>query len=449
MSRAPVQHTCVFGLGWGDEGKGKVVDHLSPDFDIVVRFNGGANAGHTVCADGETFALHLLPTGVLRDNVIGVIGPGVAVDPMTLISEIDALHERGLDVASKLRISDRAHIVMPYHKLEDRLGESSTGGEVRIGTTARGIGPCYADKMRRTTAIRFTDLLHDEALDERVRRLVAAKTTMLTAMFDQEVKLDADEILTDLSTARDRLRSCVCDTTDFLHTAMDDGQAILFEGANGMLLDIDHGTYPFVSSSSTGPHGIGAGAGVMPERVTRRVGTLKAYATRVGAGPFVSELSDDIGDRIRTRGKEFGTTTGRPRRCGWFDAVFSAYAVRLSGATEIALLHLDTLSGFEQVGICIAFRVDDKTLTTPPADVGQLERAEPIIEMLPGWKEDLRGITCFDDLPAATTRYIERIESLVAAPVTIAGVGPDRSQTLERAPRANFASRAKPTPSLP
>ncbi|MCH7591438.1 MAG: adenylosuccinate synthase [Planctomycetes bacterium] len=439
-------HTCVFGLGWGDEGKGKVVDHLCPRFDLVVRFNGGANAGHTVCVGEETFALHLLPTGVLHDNVTGVIGPGVVVDPITLLFEIDGLSARGIDAASRLRISDRAHLVMAYHKLEDQLSESSAGSDKRIGTTARGIGPCYADKMRRTTAIRFADLVYDDSLEARVRELVTNRSAFLEAMYGEEVQLDVEAILADLATARDRLGSLVCDTTNLIHNAMNDGKRILFEGANGMLLDVDHGTYPFVTSSSTGPHGIGAGAGVMPDLVSRRIGALKAYSTRVGSGPFVTELKDETGDRIRQRGKEFGTTTGRPRRCGWFDAVSSAYAARLSGATEIAMLHLDTLSGFDQVGICVAYRVDDKTLTTPPADAGRLERAEPVVEMLPGWSENLRSVTSFDDLPATVLRYLDRIESLVGAPVTIAGVGPDRSQTLERSP-THAIDAAPPTPS--
>ncbi len=445
MTPTSGEHTCVFGLGWGDEGKGKVVDHLCPRFDLVVRFNGGANAGHTVCVGDETFALHLLPTGVLHDSVTGVIGPGVVVDPITLLSEIDGLSVRGIDAASRLRISDRAHLVMAYHKLEDQLSESAAGSNKRIGTTARGIGPCYADKMRRTTAIRFADLVYDDSLDTRVRELVTNRLSSLRATYGDEAQLDIDAILADLSTARARLEPLVCDTTDLIHNAMDNGKRVLFEGANGMLLDVDHGTYPFVTSSSTGPHGIGPGAGVMPDRVSRRIGVLKAYSTRVGSGPFVTELKDDTGNRIRQRGKEFGTTTGRPRRCGWFDAVSSAYAARLSGATEIAMLHLDTLSGFDQIGICVAYRVDDKTLTTPPADTGRLERAEPVVEMLPGWSENLRSATSFDDLPAPALRYLDRIESLVGAPVTIAGVGPDRSQTLERSP-THATDAAPPTP---
>ncbi len=447
MSGTNKHHACVFGLGWGDEGKGKVVDHLCPAFDIVVRYNGGANAGHTVCADGETFALHLLPTGVLHRNIVCVIAPGVVVDPVMLLSEIDALAERGHDVTPNLRISDRAHLVMPYHKLEDQLSECAGSNEVRIGTTARGIGPCYADKMRRTSAIRFADLIHDRELAPRVRSIVKARGQALKALFGADVTLDADEIVADLEEARERLGATICDTTIFLHQAMDSGRRLLFEGANGMLLDVDHGTYPFVTSSSTGPHGIGPGAGIMPDRIPRRIGTLKAYATRVGSGPFVSELCDETGDRIRTVGKEFGTTTGRPRRCGWFDAVFSSYAARLSGATEMALLHLDTLSGFDQVGICIAYRLDGKTLTSPPAYAQQLERAEPVVELVPGWKENLRSITRFEDLPASAVRYLERIESLIGVPVTIVGVGPDRSQTLERARVEHPPGKAKPAPS--
>lgn len=438
-------HTCVFGLGWGDEGKGKVVDHLCPRFDLVVRFNGGANAGHTVCVGEETFALHLLPTGILHDNVTGVIGPGVVVDPITLLVEIDGLSARGIDAASRLRISDRAHLVMAYHKLEDQLSESSAGSDKRIGTTARGIGPCYADKMRRTTAIRFADLVYDDSLDARARELVANRSAFLEAMYGEEAQLDVDAILADLTTARDRLGPLVCDTTSLIHNAMDGGKRVLFEGANGMLLDVDHGTYPFVTSSSTGPHGIGPGAGVPAGRITRRIGTAKAYATRVGSGPFVTELNNEMGERIRQRGKEFGTTTGRPRRCGWFDAVAGAYAVQLGQVTDIALMHLDTLSGFDEVGVCVAYRIDGETVCVPPADASRLERAEPVIEFVPGWHEDLRSVRRFEDLPASTIRYVERIEALVKAPVTIAGVGPDRSQTLVRGRIADLIHVPEPT----
>ena len=432
MKRPASQHACVFGLGWGDEGKGKAVDLLSPAFDFVVRYNGGANAGHTVRVGDETFALHLLPTGVLHEHVTAVIGPGVVVDPLTLLSEIKDLTERGLDLTGRLKISERAHLVLAYHKLEDQLSERAAGEVARIGTTARGIGPCYADKMRRTTALRFADLLRDRGLTDRVRRIVSDRKMSLAATYGSHSELDAEAVLSDINTAKAGLASFVCDTTELLHDAMDVGRSILFEGANGMLLDVDHGTYPFVTSSSTGPHGIGPGAGVPVSQVSLLIGTIKAYATRVGSGPFVSELKDETGERIRQQGKEFGTTTGRPRRCGWFDAVSCRYTARLSGVTDIALMHLDTLSGLDQVGICVAYLVDGKTLNTLPADVDVLERAEPVTEFVPGWADDLRSVKRFEDLPAAARAYVDKIEALVGAAVSIVGVGPDRSQTLVR-----------------
>ncbi len=432
MNQDTRQHTCVFGLSWGDEGKGKIVDLLCPAFDVVVRFNGGANAGHTVCVGDETFALHLLPSGVLHQRITSVIGPGVVVDPTQLLLEIDNLAARGIDVLDRLKISDRAHLVLPYHKLEDQLSEQAASKDNKIGTTARGIGPCYADKMKRKTALRFCDLVGDEQFETRVRKQIADRKSVFQAVYGHDGDLNADAMMADLQTACSRLAPMVCDTTDLLHRAMDDGRTMLFEGANGMLLDVDHGTYPFVTSSSPGPHGIGAGAGVPPSSVTRLVGVTKAYATRVGSGPFVSELDDKIGDHIRQQGKEFGTTTGRPRRCGWFDAVSCRYTARISGVTDIALMHLDTLSGFDEIGLCTAYRIDQETVTTPPADARLMERAEPVVEMLPGWQEDLRSLRRYEDLPGNARRYLDRIESLVGAPVSIVGVGPERSQTLVR-----------------
>ncbi len=432
MSRAKRQHTCVFGTGWGDEGKGKIVDLLCPGFDVVVRFNGGANAGHTVCVGADRFALHLLPTGALHENVVAVIGPGVAVDPIMLLSEIDALAERGIEVASRLRISDRAHLVLAYHKTEDELSEKAAESGTKIGTTARGIGPCYADKMRRTAAVRAVDLLDEKALNDRVRRLVAARKASLVAMYGDDGGLSAEAVLGDLSVAAKRLRANICDTTQFLHDQLEAGRTLLFEGANGVLLDVDHGTYPFVTSSSTGPHGIGAGAGVPPTLVKRRIGTAKAYATRVGAGPFVSELKDAIGDRIRERGHEYGTTTGRPRRCGWFDAVACRYATRLADATDMALVHLDTLGGFEELGICVAYRCDGRTVQTPPASAAVLERCQPVIERLPGWGEDIASVRRLEDLPKNARDYVNRLETLIGTPISIIGVGPERRQIIAR-----------------
>jgi len=434
-----IENACVFGLSWGDEGKGKIVDLLCPSFDVVVRFNGGANAGHTVCVGPLKYALHLLPSGVLHENAVGVIGPGVVVDPFTLIEEIDSLAGRGVNVYNKLKLSDRAHLVLPHHRLEDKLSEQAACEGSKIGTTARGIGPCYADKMRRSTAFRVADLMED-GFDERLRLVVSTRAKALTAHYGSRVELGVESVVTDLQSARERLRGVICDTTEYLHQAMDGGKRILFEGANGMLLDIDHGTYPFVTSSSTGPHGIGSGAGVPASRVTRLIGVTKAYATRVGAGPFVSELKEETGVRIRERGNEYGTTTGRPRRCGWFDAVSTRYAARLTGVTDIALMHLDTLSGFDRIGVCTGYRLDGRTLKTPPASSRMLEQAEPVIEMCPGWKDELREVRRFDDLPKPARAYVERIESLVGAPVSLIGVGPERSQTLVRQRLAHLVS---------
>lgn len=426
------EHCCVFGLGWGDEGKGKVVDLLCPGFDAVVRFNGGANAGHTVRAGGETFALHLLPTGAIHEHVTPVIGPGVVVDPIKLISEIDALSARGIDVARRLRISERAHLVLAYHKIEDQLSESAAGDRGKIGTTARGIGPCYSDKMRRSTAVRFADLVSESDLMNRVRRVVEERRAALRARFGDDGGLQIESVLADLATARERLGAMVCDTTSLLLDNMDAGKRVLFEGANGVLLDIDHGTYPFVTSSSTGPHGIGPGAGVPPARVTRLIGTLKAYATRVGSGPFVTELKDEIGDRIRVQGHEFGTTTGRPRRCGWFDAVAARYAARLTGVTDLALMHLDTLGGIEEIGVGVAYRYGGRNHLGMPSHAENLEQARPVLELMPGWNEDIRGVKSFDELPKRARIYVERIEAMVGVRVSVIGIGPDRSQVLVR-----------------
>ncbi len=432
------QHACVFGLGWGDEGKGKIVDLLCPPFDVVVRFNGGANAGHTVWVGGEKFAVHLLPSGVLHEGITNVIGPGVVVDPITLLQEIDQFTQRGINLDGRVKISDRAHLVLAYHKIEDQLGERAAGEAGKIGTTSRGIGPCYADKMRRSTAVRFSDLIHETDLKSRVRRQVEDRRRMFTAMYSSDGSLSADDVIKDIEVAQKRLGPLICDTTDLLHRRMDEGARIMFEGANGVLLDLDHGTYPFVTSSSTGPHGIGAGAGVPTSRVSRMIGTLKAYSTRVGGGPFVTELTNEIGDCIRKQGNEFGTTTGRPRRCGWFDAVAARHSVRLTGATDVALMHVDTLRGIGDVGVCTAYRSEGETFTTLPAHLPRLKNVEPILEFLPGWSDDLRGARSMEQLPATARRYVERIESLLGVRVSMIGVGPDRAETIIRHDMADF-----------
>jgi adenylosuccinate synthase len=443
MSTTRPQHTAIVGLCWGDEGKGKVVDLLSPSFDLVIRFNGGANAGHTVCVDGETFALHLLPSGLLHETAIGVIGPGVALDPEVLVEEIDALAARGIRVDGRLKISNRAHIVADYHKVEDRLSEQGSEPGDKIGTTARGIGPCYADKMRRTTALRAGDLLDVERMTSRVGPIVESKRRTFRALFGEDGGVDAEAIAANLAGSAERLGAFICDTTTYLLQAIDDSRRLLFEGANGMLLDVDHGTYPFVTSSNTGPGGISAGAGVPPQLVGNYVGVTKAYATRVGSGPFPSELQDEIGDRIRDRGREYGTTTGRPRRCGWLDAVALRYSVRLGGITEVALTHLDTLSGLERIGICTGYRSGGQIHETMLADSAMLADVEPVVETHPGWHGDLRGCRAVEDLPVEASRYIERVASLIQTRITLVSVGPDRSQTLVRGAEASvFAPTA-------
>ncbi len=425
----PFGHGCVVGLGWGDEGKGKIVDLLAADYDVVVRYNGGANAGHTVRIGQETFALHLLPSGVLHPEKLSVIGPGVVVDLQALVDEIEALESRGQSIGTNLAISDRAHLVMPYHKIEDRLAEQSAAEE-SIGTTARGIGPCYADKMRRYSAIRICDLFHECFFRRHLSEIIAGKKATLEAMFHQPVSLDADAIADDLLNLANRLQRHVCDTTQLLGERSLAGQRFLFEGANGILLDVDHGTYPYVTSSTTTPGGVASGAGVSPRSLSRIVGVTKAYSTRVGCGPFVSELNGETGERIRKKGHEYGTTTGRPRRCGWFDAVAARYSVRLAGVTEVALMHLDTLSGFEDVNICVAYERDGRRVESFPSHVSDLEKTKPILERLPGWQGDLSQTDSFDRLPREAQDYIRRVESLLECPIGIVSVGPERSQTL-------------------
>ncbi|GIK16658.1 MAG: adenylosuccinate synthetase [Planctomycetota bacterium] len=446
MTKTHPGHCCVFGLMWGDEGKGKIVDLLAGAYDCVVRYNGGANAGHTVWIGQEKFALHLLPAGILRTGVVAVIGPGVVVDPPTLRSEIAALEARGIAVAEHLRLSNRAHLVMPYHKAEDRLSEARMGDERKIGTTTRGIGPCYADKARRSTGVRFNDVLHEPGLEDRVLRILEDRRSALAALGGtDDPGLDRAEVLASLRIARDELSQYVCDTTRYLGDAVRAGRRMLFEGANGMLLDLDHGTYPFVTSSSTGPGGIAGGAGVPPTLLRRTIGVTKAYSTRVGGGPFVAELGDELGDRIRKQGNEYGTTTGRPRRCGWFDAVACGYSARLGGATDLAIMHMDTLAGFERVGMCVAYDCRGRKVEDPPAGVAELSECRPVIEYLPGWGEEVRTAASREALPINAQRYIEAIERRTGVAATIISVGPERSQTLLSEPWRSCVAEGGPT----
>ncbi|MBX3395331.1 MAG: adenylosuccinate synthase [Phycisphaerae bacterium] len=424
-------NTSVIGLQWGDEGKGKIVDLLTEHFDLVVRYAGGANAGHTVRIGAEKFALHLIPSGILRPGVLNIIAPGVALDLEIVIGEIEGLRARGIAVDHQnLRIAGRAHLVMPYHKKQDRLAEARLGKDRRIGTTAKGIGPCYADKMLRSSAFRLADLFRPDEFRRRLTEIVADRNKFFSAVYGDAEPLDANRIAEDYLNWADQIKPHVADTTVIIRDALAANQRALFEGAQGSLLDLNHGTFPYVTSSTCTSAGVAAGAGVSPSCIRSYIGVIKAYSTRVGSGPFPTELTDPIGDRIRERGHEYGTTTGRPRRCGWFDAFAVRYAVELSGITQIAVMHLDTLGSFDEVKICTGYRHRGAPLTnfTPELDV--IQHCEPIYETLPGWIGDLSGVATFDQLPAAAQGYIKRLEVLLGAPVTLVSIGADRMATV-------------------
>ena len=430
MSLQDLGNTCVVGLQWGDEGKGKIVDLLMQNFDVVVRYAGGANAGHTVVIGEEKFALHQLPSGILRPNVTSVIACGAVVDPAILLGEIVSLRERGVTIDDNLKISDRVHLVFPYHRREDALAEQAARVGERIGTTGRGIGPCYADKYARHWAIRLCDLYPPQRFRERLAAVIAHKNAYLAGAFESRDTFDADKLADEYLAFANQLKPHLCNTTALLHRLRSEGRRILYEGAQGCLLDVDHGTYPCVTSSSSGAGGATSGAGVPPAAIQSTVGIVKAYTTRVGAGPFPTELHDSIGDDIRTRGNEFGTTTGRPRRCGWFDAVATAYAAMFSGPTCLALLHLDTLAGMESLNVCVAYKAAGATITDFPADAMLLEDIEPVYETVPGWAEDIGDCRRFEDLPEAARDYVRLIAKSVGVPVKLIGVGPAREQTI-------------------
>ena len=422
--------TCVIGLQWGDEAKGKLVDLLTPQFDLVVRYQGGANAGHTVVIGDDVYKLHHVPSGILSPEVTNVVTPGVVVNPPVLIGEIDDLQGRGVMVADNLRLSERAHVVFPWHIAEDRVMNAKHVSGENIGTTLRGIGPCYRDKVGRNHAIRLGDLLKPN-FGERVTAIAADKNEWLAALKSDE-RLVADEIVAEYSGYAERLRPFIGDTTHLLHDAVEDGKQLLFEGAQGALLDIDHGTFPFVTSSNSSGVGVSAGSGVPGRWIERVIGVIKSYSTRVGGGPFPTELTCETGEAIRQHGNEFGTTTGRPRRCGWFDAVAVRYTARLSGVDMLAAMMLDVLSHFDEIQICTAYEINGERVERFPGQVEDLREATPIYETMPGWNVDVTGAKTWNDLPPAAIAYVQRLEQLIGVPVGVVSVGPDREQTIIR-----------------
>jgi adenylosuccinate synthase len=430
-SEASVGSTCVVGLQWGDEAKGKIVDLLCDQHDAVVRYQGGANAGHTVVADGVTYKLSLIPTGILRPGIDAVIGNGVVIHPPMLIQEIERLAGQGVNFQGRLHISDRAHVILPYHIEEERLTEESTSSADHLGTTRRGIGPCYKDKVGRSHGIRVGELFHPEVFRERLGRVVAYKNRLLSAMLPDFTPFEADRIADDYLALADRLRPFVRDTTAWLHEAVGAGRKLLFEGAQGTLLDIDHGSFPYVTSSNSSAAGIAAGSGVPTRHIDRWIGIVKAYTTRVGGGPFPTEQENETGERIRQKGREFGTVTGRPRRCGWFDAVATRYSAQVSGSTEIAVMLLDVLSGLPEIKVCVAYEDDrGRKVDAFPGHLSDLERCRPVYETLPGWSEEITGCRTWGDLPGAARDYVRFLGEQLKVPVSIVSVGPDRLATL-------------------
>ena len=420
----------LVGAQWGDEGKGKATDLLGRDVDYVVKFNGGNNAGHTVVIEGEKYALHLLPSGILSPNCTPVIGNGVVVDLEVLFHELDGLIARGVDV-SKLRVSANAHVIAPYNRTLDKVTERFLGSR-KIGTTGRGIGPTYADKMNRI-GIRVQDIFDESILRQKVEAALGFKNQVLAKVYNTRA-VEADRVVAELRSYAERLAPMVTDTTLELEQALDAGQNVLLEAGQATLLDIDHGTYPFVTSSSATAGGACTGSGIPPTRVSRVIAILKAYTTRVGEGPFPTELFDDDGEFLRKTGHEYGTTTGRPRRCGWVDTVIGRYATRINGVTDFVVTKLDVLTGLERVPICVAYDVDGVRHDEMPVNQSDFHHAKPIYEYLDGWWEDITGCRTFEDLPANAQAYVLRVEELIGARVSAIGVGPGREEIIQRHP---------------
>lgn len=417
----------VIGTQWGDEGKGKATDQLGELVDYTVRYSGGNNAGHTIVVDGEKYALHLLPSGILNPG-IPVIGNGVVVDLSVMFREIDMLNSRGVDT-SKLIISGNAHVIAPYHQVMDKVTERFLGKK-KIGTTGRGVGPAYADKINRI-GIRIADLMHPDLLREKVEASLSQKNHLLVKVYNQRA-IDPVEIADELLSYADRVQPMIRDVARELNNALEAGKVVLFEGAQAHHLDVDHGTYPFVTSSNPIAAGACTGSGVGPSRIDRIVGIAKAYTTRVGEGPFPTELFDADGDRLREAGAEFGTTTGRPRRCGWFDPLVVEAAATYNGCTDIFLTKLDVLTGWEKIPVCVAYEVDGDRIDTWPSDQTVLADVKPVYEYLDGWSEDISACRTFEELPAATQAYVLRLEELIRCRISGIGVGPGREEVIMR-----------------
>lgn len=418
----------VLGTQWGDEGKGKATDQLGSQVDYVVKFNGGNNAGHTVVVNDETYALHLLPSGILTPGCVPVIGNGVVVDLEVLFEELEGLSARGVDV-SELLISANAHVIAPYNRTLDKVSERFLGKR-RIGTTGRGIGPTYADKISRV-GLRIQDLFDEGILRQKVEGALGHKNQVLAKIYNHRAA-DPNEVVEELLGYAQRLRPMVADTALILNEALDTDKTVLLEAGQATMLDVDHGTYPFVTSSNATAGGACTGSGVGPRRIDRLVGVVKAYTTRVGQGPFPTELLDDDGERLRQLGGEFGTTTGRPRRCGWYDAVIARYASRINGLTDLVLTKLDVLSGWQRIPVCTAYDVNGRQLTELPVDQSDFHHAEPVYTELPGWEEDITHVRRFADLPKAAQDYVGALEEMSGTRISTIGVGPDREQTIER-----------------
>jgi adenylosuccinate synthase len=420
----------IVGAQWGDEGKGKATDLIASDIDYVVKFNGGNNAGHTVVIGDEKYALHLLPSGILTPGVIPVISNGVVIDPEVLMEELDALEARGIDV-SKLVVSSHAHLITQYHRTLDKVTERFLGKR-QIGTTGRGIGPTYADKINRV-GIRVQDIFDEGILRQKVEGALHQKNHLLVKVYNRRA-IEVDEVVKELLSYADRLRPMVKDTALLLSQALDDNKTVLFEGGQATMLDVDHGTYPFVTSSSATSGGAATGSGVAPWRLTTIIGIVKAYTTRVGSGPFPTELEDEFGEFLRERGHEYGTTTGRPRRTGWYDAPIARYSARINGVTDFVLTKLDVLTGLEKIPVCVAYDVEGTRVEEVPWSQSDFHHSKPIYEYMPGWEEDLTGVRNFDDLPKAAKDYVLGLEELSGARISAIGVGPSRDAIVTRFP---------------